>query len=173
MLRPASDKNGSKQELGITMTIYFLQPIQKASWLLIAVIISSLVFSSGSMAEEFYRWTEEDGTLHYGSTPPQGVKAERVKMTSNKQNTPSNPTAGAQDKKTEQNASMPELTKEQKQEQTKLCNDEKKRIAALNKPGSRIRMKQLDGSTKYLSQQEIAQELKSSQDFIDQACKGF
>lgn len=156
------------------MTNYFLKPITQFRFSTIILTLCLCSPLGHGASEEFYRWTGEDGTIHYGSTPPQGVKAELVKTTVTKAPPNSQENSGeAGASNGTANPEAPQLTEEQIKEQKQLCSDERKRVSALSKPGNRIRMQQADGSTKYLNQQEVSQELKASKDYVEQACKGF
>ena len=37
------------------------------------------VAASAVLAQQMYRWTDKDGKVHYGPTPPAGVAAKAVK----------------------------------------------------------------------------------------------
>ena len=46
---------------------------------LLALLLA--VAASAALAQQMYRWTDKDGKVHYGPTPPQGVAAKAVKGT--------------------------------------------------------------------------------------------
>lgn len=52
---------------------------------IIATVLLTLVTSGGVFANEIYKWTDEDGNVHYGDTPT--VNSERVAIDSR----PTNP----------------------------------------------------------------------------------
>ena len=135
-------------------------------------IIAALAISAH--AEEVYRWVDETGVTHYGSTPPQGVSATRVKTsgaTSSAASTESGPVAN--EATTEQTSSNVDSNvnalKKQREQQ---CADERKRLATLRSGGTRIRMNNPDGSSRYLTIEEIQQEIKLSEQFVNGACGG-
>ncbi len=143
-------------------------------WTVCAAILCSLiVYSTPSIADDYYRWVDSQGVVHYGSRPPKGVKAEKIKAyggtaaapkTTSSNNTPS------QGKKT--------LSKQEKQERQQLiaqrqevCKQERDRLRTLQTPGRRIRMEQDDGSTRFLTPQEVADQVSESQEFLSQSCQ--
>lgn len=131
-------------------------------------LIASLVIAGASLvgahavAEDYYRWKGDDGVIHYGSLPPHGVEAVKVK-------TYSNPSAKAPDEQQSNGADKQQAAIEARKQQ---CLDEKARLDTLRSSGTRIRMTQPDGTTKYLTPEEVATEISSSEDFINQACGG-
>jgi hypothetical protein len=50
----------------------------KRTLLLMLVMGFALSFAAGASAQQF-RWTDKDGRVQYGDTPPPGVKATRLK----------------------------------------------------------------------------------------------
>lgn len=129
------------------------------------------VFSSASFAaEEYYTWHDENGVKHYGSTPPQGVEAKKVKIYAGKGKPASAPQSttssdGAAGETPEEAKAKRELQKAQKAE----CDQERKRLSNLSS-NSTVRMKQPDGTIKYLSKEEIAKEVKRSKDYLRDVC---
>jgi hypothetical protein len=45
----------------------------------LCVAVCALAFAALPAAAALYKWTDENGRIVYGDTPPPGVKAERVK----------------------------------------------------------------------------------------------
>jgi hypothetical protein len=46
---------------------------------LLALLLA--VAAGAAAAQQMYRWTDKDGKVHYGPTPPPGVAAKAVKGT--------------------------------------------------------------------------------------------
>jgi hypothetical protein len=44
------------------------------------LVLIVLLAASASAAAQIYRWTDEQGRVHYGSQPPPGQKADSVKQ---------------------------------------------------------------------------------------------
>ncbi|WP_075186679.1 DUF4124 domain-containing protein [Teredinibacter haidensis] len=138
-----------------------------------AVVLVAGFQAGTSYAEDYYRWVGEDGVVHYGSTPPKGVEAIKVK-TYGDQGTPAASTAEAEAKEIEEEANLPpeEIERRRKvaAKQQEICDEEQKRLEVLNRTG-RIRMKQPDGSLRYMTQDEIQAEISTSKQVISDTCK--
>ena len=137
----------------------------------------SMTAASISFAGNTYRWVGPDGVTHYGERPPPGVQAEKVKTYGSKS---SATTSSAASDTSPQAAAAPtpmpaELLAQQKklrEQRDEQCKSEKARLATLKNSKGRVRMEKSDGSTSYLSPEEIVKEIKSSEDFVNQACNG-
>jgi len=128
------------------------------AWLLCASVPTN--------AASIYLWyTIEDGKKvpNYGENPPMGVEATLV---TNEPPAPSAPPAPA----AAPEAGLSEQQKALKAQREEDCKYEKSRLSTLKSSGSRIRMEQEDGSSRYLTPEEINAEIKQSEDFIAQAC---
>lgn len=53
----------------------------KAKRTLAALVVMAVTAGSGAMANEIYKWTDEDGTVHYGDRPSGDATEERVALT--------------------------------------------------------------------------------------------
>ena len=142
---------------------------------LVAFTTAALIFgAASSWGEEFYRWRDAKGIAHYGSTPPQGIKATKVKVYGTRSPSPIQRTAQAAGSEQQKLAANSASTAPQKQAQLKKaqaseCQAERKRLRVL-KSNQPIRMKQANGELKYLTRQEIAQEIQESKSFLNDAC---
>ena len=134
-----------------------------------AIIMATTTIQSYA-ADEYYRWTDEAGIVHYGSRPPEGVKAEIVKTYNNpsaKSSSPAKSSNSSSYKDPSADAQKAGLKKQRAEE----CAAERKRLQTLQQSGTRIRMTQPDGSSKYLSPEEVMKEINTSKDFLSGACK--
>jgi len=135
----------------------------------VAALVITLSFTATpSYAAKIYLWyTIENGEKvpNYGENPPMGTNATLVsdEPSPPKQQAPSQQTNASDSKLNEQQKAL----KAQREED---CRLETGRLATLKSSGSRIRMEQDDGTSRYLSPDEIAAEIKQSEDFIKQAC---
>lgn len=133
-----------------------------------ALTFAILLAATPAFAAKIYLWyTFENGEKvpNYGENPPHGVEATLVadepRAASPKQTASNSPSNGS------------ELTEQQKALKAKReedCKFENGRLQTLKSSGSRIRMEMDDGSTRYLTPEEIAKEIKQSEEFIKQAC---
>lgn len=73
---------------------------RKVRLLAIAAIALSSCALAGSA--DYWRWTGADGSVHYGETPPPGVKAERIHVSTG--TSESGPASNQQDNKTASNS---------------------------------------------------------------------
>ena len=105
--------------------------IASTALLLITTLASSLI-----MAGEYYRWTGEDGVTHYGSTPPQGVKAELVSTYGDGNKAPNSSAASDTTSSPVTDASIAKQQQELINTRKKECDDERKRLATLKSNGS-------------------------------------
>lgn len=137
----------------------------------IAVSAFAVSFANTAAAAEYWRWKGEDGVIHYGSTPPKGVDAEKVKTYGGVSRSAETQSDGASSSDGAK-AAQPEeeLTPEMQARRDARCKEERDRLAVFKRPG-RIRMTQADGSTKYMSEQEIAQEIAITNQVIADTCQ--
>lgn len=139
----------------------------KKTPLLVCTMLVGLSLSSAGYAEKIYMWytTDEKGKRvpKFGETPPKGVDA---KLVSENKPAPSTPASSAE-------PAAP-LTEEQKQMRAKRkqeCDAEEQRLKTLESSGSRIRMANPDGTSRYLTPDEILQEIDQSKTFLKSACE--
>ena len=121
-----------------------------------------------------YRWTGDDGVIHYGATPPVDVEAELVKAGNSGSGvddegagTDSDSSGTSEGEDAEQ--PQVKLSPEMQARKDKLCKEERQRLETLKRPG-RLRMQQPDGSTKYLSIEEVQVEINTSEQVIKDTC---
>ncbi len=120
-------------------------------------------------AATYYRWVDDEGITHYTSTPPSGIAAEKVTSASSR-----GPTPQATTDETDDNGAANQNEPQQAAEPASLkdpvrCEEAKKRLNTLN-TGGRIRMATEDGSFRYLTPQDIQEEISASQQAIDESC---
>ena len=132
-----------------------------------------LIFSS-QISAAIYKWTNEQGQVHYGSMPPQGVSAKKMGV-STKFTPPPAPKKKASVDKNSEPAEGKDSDKENKdpyskEQHTTLCNNAKDDIANLSK-GGRLRIKQKDGSTVVMDEETKAKRMKNMQAMMKKHCK--
>ena len=132
-----------------------------------------LIFSS-HISAAIYKWTNEEGQVHYGSMPPQGVAAEKMGVS-----TKFTPPPATKKKTANNKASAPAEGKDSdkenkdpysKEQHTTLCNNAKNDLATLNK-GGRLRVKQKDGSTVVMDEETKTKRMKNMQAMMKKHCK--
>lgn len=55
--------------------------MMKGKRTLAALVVMAITASGGVMASEIYKWTDENGTIHYGDRPSGDASEERLAMT--------------------------------------------------------------------------------------------
>ncbi|ABC32568.1 hypothetical protein HCH_05917 [Hahella chejuensis KCTC 2396] len=132
--------------------------------------ISSLSFASG-----VYKWTDENGVIHYSDKKPDFKTSEELNVQTG------TPTKERQDlnEQSQQLSDQQELEKiraQQAQENAEADAQLKEMCAQLKEylqtmtNSARIREKQEDGSLRYLTPEEILDKRKSTQKRIDEMC---
>jgi hypothetical protein len=143
------------------------------------LLIPLLFLTCNSHAAGIQKWTDENGQVHYGDSPPVKVKPEVVRIS----RPPSNPgkslprfSAETKDQPNEQQtqtspeqekAPVPAVSKNQAAE---FCDLARKDLATINR-SRRIRVKTPDGGVRLLTAEEIDARRKQSQTEIDKYCK--
>lgn len=157
----------NKQQTNTPSKWILLKHLKTTSMACVFVATILAVVSQAALAENYYRWVDEKGGIHYGSTPPAGIKADKIKSVGTTATKPSTSKGGAK-----QASSNVDQQKQKaaaiRQEQ---CKQETSRLKTLEKSGTRIRMQQEDGSLKYLSPEEISSEIEDTKRFIRDTCK--
>ena len=134
------------------------------------LIYFTLLFSTALSAGSIQKWVDDEGNVHYGDAPPTSAKTESVHV----QPAPSNPgkalprlgsssenasttTAAADD------GSVPD-------DQAKIaCDQAREDLEVINR-SSRIKLRQADGSTRYLTTEEIAERKTQAEADIKSFC---
>lgn len=138
----------------------------------LSVCLMGVCLSNTGIAANYYQWVDEAGITHYGSTPPAGITAKKIKSSGNtapSQQIATNPISKHNDSL--ENPKTEERKKELLAERQVQCAQEKERLQALTARGRRIRMEDGDGNTRYLNAEELAKEISTSEQFLQEACK--
>ena len=132
-----------------------------------------LVVSTSLHAGAIHKWVDENGNVHYGDAPPVTTQTENVSV----QSAPSNPGKALPRLSTEQAGDATGAGGGDRNEQENVSEDRSRAIceSARNdldiiNTNTRIQLKQSDGSTRYLSADEIEQRRAKSQSEIDRFC---
>ena len=127
-------------------------------------IIYLLILTSSSLyAGNILKWVDEDGNIYYGDAPPISVKTEQIRVIS----APSNPGKALPrlsniDSPDNGSSENPEVATGSDNESLKLPEDQAK-VACKEatddlrviKRSSRVRLKSADGTTRYMTTEEI------------------
>jgi len=131
-----------------------------------------LVVSTSLHAGAIHKWVDENGNVHYGDAPPVTTKSESVSV----QSAPSNPGKALPRLSTEEadasgandDASAdPESSSDE--EAQSICASARNDLNIIN-TNSKIQLNLADGTTRYLSADEIEQRRAASQAQVDRYC---
>lgn len=140
-------------------------------------LFSLLVLLAGAAhAAEIYRWTDDQGRVHYSQTPPADAQAQRVEPTPGTRGA-TLATEGmtrfneqrAEQRDTKRKADRTE--REAEARQAAACAAAQRRLAALDaRTARRLAIKQADGSMARASEEQFQALRAEAQQVIDQAC---
>jgi hypothetical protein len=138
-----------------------------------------ILMSSSLYAGEILKWVDEDGNIYYGDSPPLSVQTEQVRVTS----APSNPGKALprlSDGKTQgddnadgtnvsgvDDQGAPKLPEDQAKIACKEATDDLRVIGRSN----RIRLKSADGTTRYMTIEEINARRESAEKAVALHCQ--
>lgn len=140
-------------------------------------IYLTLILSSVVNAGEIHKWVDQDGNIHYGDSPPVSSSSNKVKVDGK----PSNPgrslprlgensanedAGNTTDSEDEESANAPEVP----EDQAKIACENAQKDLKVIKRSNRIKLKSADGTTRYLTTEEIADRRKKSEEAIEQFC---
>lgn len=138
------------------------------------LIYLTLLASTSLTAGSIHKWTDADGNVFYGDTPPVSAKTEDVRV----QSAPSNPgkalprlsspgspvAAGSDTPATDSNGNIPA-------DQAKIACDNAKQDLEVIGRSSRIKLKSADGTTRYLTSEEIDERKTQAENDIQRFCQ--
>lgn len=124
-----------------------------------------------------YKWVDEDGTVHYGQSPPPDQQAETVKPP------PPVDTEGAQKELQEQREKLRKMD-EQRAERKKTAAEEEKEAAASKerceaakkvleqmRTQNRLQVTNEQGERSYLTPEQMAEREKKAQQMVEKNCR--
>ncbi len=148
---------------------------------LILICLAS-VFSY-SAHSNVYKWVDEQGNVHYGQQRPSNAQVEKLDVerhapqdTSSYKRPGQNKKATDEGKKDETDADAKEKkdkkpeTAAEKKRRKAACAQARQQLATMQSIG-RIRSKDKDGNTAYLSQQQKEARIKKIRESISKQCK--
>ena len=147
------------------------------------ILAGAILFSTSAFAA-IYKWTDEQGNVHYGQQRPTTATSEKMNV---QQHAPENTStynrpgsqkdAKSTDKSgnnakpaNEQKAEKKTETKAEKKKRLAACEQARKSLKTMEEVG-RIRAKDKDGNTTFLSQQQKEEKMKQSRKMLSKHCK--
>lgn len=142
-----------------------------------SVFTASFLFTAwlpfSANAGSVYKWTDEEGVVHYGDIRPDNIETQEMKVRVGKgTSAPSTKKDNdAENSTTKQdNDSKQELTAEQKKAQEEACKTAKQNLEMMN-TYARVRVKDKNGEYRYLTPEEKSKKMAQAQKFVDETCK--
>ncbi|MDH3761364.1 MAG: DUF4124 domain-containing protein [Gammaproteobacteria bacterium] len=129
------------------------------------ILLASMSLNAGSI----HKWTDEEGNVHYGDSPPVSAKTEGVRVLS----APSNPGKALPRLSTSSgNASSAPVNNEQvPEDQAKVaCEKAREDLEVIGK-SSRIKLRDADGNTRYMTSEEIEERKVQSEADVERFCQ--
>jgi hypothetical protein len=139
-------------------------------YLIYLMFLASMSLNAGTI----HKWVDEEGNVHYGDAPPVTVKTEGVRV----QSAPSNPgkalprlsppdssedTASGTTAATE-NDSIPE-------DQARIACEKAQEDLKVISNSNRIKLRSADGSTRYMTTEEIEERRTQSEADVERFCQ--
>ena len=135
------------------------------------IIYLSLIVSTSLFAGSIQKWVDDDGNVHYGDAPPVSAKTKEVRVLG----APSDPGRAlprlSADGKVKSSASGTKDDGSQvPEDQAKAACEAARQDLTVITSSDRIKLKSADGSTRYMSTDEIEERRKTSEEDVEKFC---
>lgn len=141
----------------------------------LAMLLAALATAPDAMAQEtIYKWTDEEGVVHYTARPPEGVDYERVDV-KNQRSESSAAEAGAREEAESERSSIPPEQPEMAAEGpdpamvAERCQQARSNIENLTQR-SNVLIRDDSGQRRQITNEERQRMLREARDFIDEWC---
>lgn len=144
---------------------------------LLLVALIALLGPSLTSAESVYRWTDENGVVHFGDREPVGRAADRVSVKTgaatgnSERKSPQEQVEALEERRAERERSEKETAVEEarrKQRQAR-CDTARANLQAINS-NARIRVADADGEQRYLTPEEIQEKRAEFESIVEESC---
>ncbi len=130
----------------------------------------------GSHAATLYKWTDDNGVIHFTEHPPAGVtNVEKVRNHVGRGNSPVQYNGSRQDSSADQSTNSQQNSNNQPQRdpavQKARCETARKNLDALSS-FVRIREKDENGELRFLSEEEVQERRQNFKSIIEKECQG-
>lgn len=137
---------------------------------LTAILAAGLISVAAVAAEDYYKWTDDEGVTHYSARKPHNREAEAISIRTGERSTV--PTGSSSGEK--QPSQRPAATENTETDNTKLVDPERCKVARSNldvlRNNAKVRMKDENGEIHYLNEEEKAEKAREFQQAIDESC---
>ncbi|MBB5188014.1 hypothetical protein HNQ57_002293 [Zhongshania antarctica] len=142
--------------------------------LLIASLFSTLVVMSlNSYADKsgYYRWSDDEGKVHFTQQPPNGRASVFIKTSSGRSlDSDVSASESSVDVAGNDDEAIPEKMEVLPAKNPELCTKAKTNMQSLAANGARIRISNADGSSRFLNSEEINEQKNRAQEVIKIHC---
>ncbi|MCG8611215.1 MAG: DUF4124 domain-containing protein [Pseudomonadales bacterium] len=145
--------------------------MKKRQFLLNAILAMSILAPTALQAEKVYKWTDDNGVIHYGDRRPSDKSSESLEVKTG-HSAPS-PAAATDEAETPTKSSGgdPSAVAAYNEQRKKACKIAKENLTKLQNY-SRIRIKDKEtGEFKYLSDEEKQAQVKESERIVKETCE--
>lgn len=141
------------------------------------ILLLALGIALPAAAAEVYRWTDAQGQVHFGATPPRGVSAERVDLRvsrpasgGDRAAAGSAPSAGgsAGDGTPDEPVSPQRDVAFERQQ----CEAARNNLEVLRNGGTNRRFRDADGNVVRYTEEELAREIARLEEIASRYCRG-
>ncbi len=139
-------------------------------YLIYLMFLTSMTLNAGTI----HKWVDEEGNVHYGDAPPVSVKTEGVRV----QSAPSNPGKAlprlSTQKSSENTESGTTATAENgniPEDQARIACDKAQEDLRVISNSNRIKLRSADGSTRYMTTEEIEERKTQSEADVERFCQ--
>ncbi len=147
--------------------------MKRNTLVLLATILATALAATAGGAERVYKWTDENGVVHYAASPPVDRGAERVTLPD--YTPPSTPAAeeavpaAAESGPVYAQAEPPDNSAIEAENQRRLCDKGRNMLAQLE-PRPRVYRVDEDGNQVYLSDQERLDLIEEARQLMAENC---
>ena len=141
------------------------------------LIYLTFIFFSTANAGDIHKWVDEDGNVHYSDSPPVSVSTKQVRVIG----APSNPGRplprlgdNSSDTQANKNAKADEggaASPDVPEDQAKIACDNARKDLEVLKNSDRIQLRATDGTTRFMTTEEIAARLATTEKDIERFCQ--
>lgn len=139
-----------------------------------AIVTLGFILAAGTLqaADTVYKWVDENGTTHYGTRPPTGVRSTAIQPKTGHSEPVDYSHLESQER--EAAAGVSQGAEETAEQEVSKKNPERCKAAQKNSEilgrGGRVRETTDDGSFRFIGEDEKQERLKAAQKAIAEAC---
>ncbi|WP_347331163.1 DUF4124 domain-containing protein [Marinimicrobium locisalis] len=138
-------------------------------WLPLAAALMTGLAALPTLAEDVYRWVDDDGVTHFTSHPPKNRKADQLRTQTGHSEPVDYATQYPEEETPEQEQPREENRGPTQAERDDACQRARENLRLLEQ-GGRIAEETEDGSRRYLSEEDKAERAERAQQIVEEAC---